>query len=948
MKDTKIDSVRKSALLLLWLLYLAIGSDLANATEKDSIINSTNLYSEQLENGFTYYIKPVKNGGDKIKMELIVRSGANRQNRNQWGLAHFLEHLPITQFKKKAYDQNSHLKKSLENDELYMQGSTDFNYTRYTFSYSKDDHNLHTVALDYFAEIASGELQLDQGVLDSEKGIFHQELIQSLTDGSQVHQGHRINAALSSCLTVPVESDSLWNHIQRFNVLDTQNFLNQWYQPKLSSLIIVGDIEDAELYKTKVKKVFSSLENKAKRKIESKCSQNFMDSSSSVLVLESNADKQQELKEVNFHLLIRDDKKFNEISDKHWEFLKPILSQTINKLLFESQEEYNVRYKASANWNHILPLLDIFVSTQIGKEAQSLDSTYSLIKDLKQNGITEKYWKKIQDRGAQNLQNKDTSSLSYWEHQLNQYALNKHKGSLNSEENLLSWWHSFTMEDFNAILNRFLPDEPDDIAIIAPVTTQKNKKYWESQTKKWISSVSLNGSKPNFYNVGSLDLKANLKAKGHREVSQDTLGARTFLLENGIRVILKETQKTLDNNGKIYLQGFNNKGGLNFSKDNYGAALLSPFIIRNAGIGNLDKFQLEELISNSSISSFFPYVYDLESGIKGKCQEQDLDLFFQLIYSYFASPRKDNVAFENWKYQEWERNLNPPINKSNSDFRFQVNSELNVPTKKLSVSERYEAVRKINQDSAYEVYNSIFGNAKDFTFLISSSIEAEKLLPLIDKYLGNLPNSSEEVIGKKPVVEKSPRGPVLDTLTIPSIPYDNVILSVQYLKAMELFDWKTRLQLKVLAEVISSRINQLRYINRRAIYYSYSGYVSNIEMDQVGVSITIPTLKIQAKPIVDDINTIVQEIVNKPIQKDELDSILEHKIIPQYSNDWENNLSKKLELLYNYHRFKILPPEESIAKKYIFSLSPELLKETANRFFKAENRYQFIGVPLSN
>lgn len=238
----------------------------------------------------------------------------------------------------------------------------------------------------------------------------------------------------------------------------------------------------------------------------------------------------------------------------------------------------------------------------------------------------------------------------------------------------------------------------------------------------------------------------------------------------------------------------------------------------------------------------------------------------------------------------------------------------------------------------------MFSRAKDFTFLISSSVGAEKLLPLIDKYLGNLPNSEIETdLSASSMGGDVTQGPVKKILEVPSIPSENVMLSVQYFKRVELSDWKTRLQIKILAEALSTRINQLRYVKRRGIYDRSIGYYANNAVCRPGISITIPTIEEQGDSILGDIQDILLELSSEPLKQEELNTVLQQKILPGYMVGWEENVAKTMEHLYNYYRYGILSPEKSKVKDYISSLTPDKIREFAQKFFIADNSYVIFG-----
>lgn len=257
--------------------------------------------------------------------------------------------------------------------------------------------------------------------------------------------------------------------------------------------------------------------------------------------------------------------------------------------------------------------------------------------------------------------------MNYWMYQLQQKALNREEVA--TEASIINWWAELTLNDFNAILQNFIPEFPDDIAAIVPLTSQKDEEYWKSNIKTWLATTTAGEVEPSSFDLVPLELNVELTSRGYKELPSDILGARVFRLSNGLQVILKEVPRTVSQERTIHIQGFRKKGALNFPKETYYPAMFSPYIIRNAGIGNLNKFQLQNLISGSSIAYIKPYVADTEIGIRGTSGEKDLENLFQIVHQYISVPRKDSIAFQDWQIKEWEGFLYPKIGKINSDFR---------------------------------------------------------------------------------------------------------------------------------------------------------------------------------------------------------------------------------------------------------------------------------------
>src|SRR5690606_8750700 len=132
----------------------------------------------------------------------------------------------------------------------------------------------------------------------------------------------------------------------------------------------------------------------------------------------------------------------------------------------------------------------------------------------------------------------------------------------------------------------------------------------------------------------------------------------------------------------------------------------------------------------------------------------------------------DSIAFKQWKIQIQKRYFeeNSPVNPR-TDLKNSIANFLNLPFLKapmnLVSTEQFYQKQNVKLEKAYECYQAIFGNASDFTFVIKGMYEKDKVLPLLQKYLGNLPTNEIISCTKLYTTDKnelkSPIGPVQHT-----------------------------------------------------------------------------------------------------------------------------------------------------------------------------------------
>src|SRR5690606_8116082 len=321
----------------------------------------------------------------------------------------------------------------------------------------------------------------------------------------------------------------------------------------------------------------------------------------------------------------------------------------------------------------------------------------------------------------------------------------------------------------------------------------------------------------------------------------------------------------------IKVHGFSLKGTSSFSREEIYSFTNAPSIVRNSGVGKLNNFQLNKYLQKTSIPlSVMPYMEYAESGIKGESDLQDFEKLMQIISLYFTAPRKDSLAFKDWQERQRDRYHKQSAESLMytdmlNEFMDNVSND-SIIFRPQGGTKYYKGIGKTNLDQAYKAYSQIFGNARDFTFLISGNFEEKKILPLIRKYLGNLPNlkvpdKQMEPAWKHEVHHFSEIRSELSGLTS-----ENTKIRIKYIYPVDKgFDWKDRIGMECLSRALNDKLAGLRYVNERDLlsarahqwYYASIGW--NI------ISIDLECSMKDTELIMRDIDQIINTIKNQKL-----------------------------------------------------------------------------------
>ena len=214
-----------------------------------------------LPNGMRYAIKRNTTPTGGVSLRFRIDAGSLMERDDEQGIAHMLEHMA---FRGSAHVADGDTVKMLQSLGLTFGADTNaFTHatqTVYSFDMPKNDAASVDTALMLMREIA-GELNITQAALDTERNVVLAEA--HLRDVPISHlrksdlaflYGDRPAAALT-----PIGLDDIIAHATPKLIRD---FYEAWYRPERATLIIVGDIDPAEL-EAKIKARFANWRAKA-------------------------------------------------------------------------------------------------------------------------------------------------------------------------------------------------------------------------------------------------------------------------------------------------------------------------------------------------------------------------------------------------------------------------------------------------------------------------------------------------------------------------------------------------------------------------------------------------------------------------------------------------------------------------------------------------------------
>ncbi len=128
----------------------------------------------------------------------------------------------------------------------------------------------------------------------------------------------------------------------------------------------------------------------------------------------------------------------------------------------------------------------------------------------------------------------------------------------------------------------------------------------------------------------------------------------------------------------------------------------------------------------------------LNEGVSGSTTPKDLETMMQLLYLSFNKPRFDEAAHQAImaRYKGLVENMGNNPQKIMGDSLNLILTSYNSRSRIFDL----DYLDDINLQMIEEVYLDRFADASDFFFVIAGNVEEEQLKPLVQKYIGAIPD----------------------------------------------------------------------------------------------------------------------------------------------------------------------------------------------------------------
>lgn len=700
----------------------------------------------KLPNGLTYYIRKNAKPEKKVELRLAINAGSILEDADQRGLAHFMEHMNFNG--SRNFPKNElvdYLQKVGVKFGADLNAYTSFDETVYMLPISSDNPETLEKGFLVLEDWAFNNL-LDKKEIEKERGVVLEE--SRLSKGAQARMMRKYFPKLFNgskyAERLPIGTDSI---LKNFKPATLERFYRTWYRPNLMAVIVVGDIDPAEMEK-KIVAHFGKYKNPAAARPRPAITPIAPRLKPEAVVV---TDEEQTNTMIQMFTNVRPAKPVKTWGDYRKELADELVNTLINQRLEELTQKENPPFVfAFTGQESFIRGHEAFISVAMlgdNKPKEALDALVAETERARQFGFLpseiERAKKTILNNADRSVKEKDKlPSARLVQEYVSHFLQADPMPSVDEYFKFVSQvLPTISVAEVNGIAkampatnNSFAllmapekkkGDLPSNAALLKDVVAASNQKVKAYEEKAVAASLMEGGP--------------GTAGKITAETKNARLNTTTFTLSNGIKVTVKPTSF---NNDEIVMDAWRHGGAHRFPVEDKNMAMGISQLIPEMGVKDMSGNDLKKFLAGKTVEAT-PYMNEHEEGIQGSSSVKDFETMLQLVNLYMTQPRKDESVFKS-NITKTKGML--MFAKGNPQFFFQdtltkITYNNNPWMQMIPTAEQLD---NMNLDRIMAIYKDVFGNADGLHFFFVGNIDVEKSRPLFEQYLGSLPATPVE------------------------------------------------------------------------------------------------------------------------------------------------------------------------------------------------------------
>jgi zinc protease len=731
--------------------------------------------SGQLPNGLRYLIRRNTRPENRVSLRLAVDVGSLQEEDNQRGLAHFLEHMAFNGTRNfKPGELITFLESIGARFGPHVNASTSFDETIYMLDVPTDREGYVDRALLVMHDFAAGILLLNEEI-DKERGVVLEEWRGRLGAGTRLLekqlpvllQGSRYAERL------PIGTPEILKSAPRERLV---SFYERWYRPDRMALIVVGDIDEAQVEKT-VQSRFGGIPRPSAS--VPAVDRAIPRHAETLYSMATDPEAQGSTVTLGFKGTTPDQRT---VGDYRASLVRQLVTEMINPRLAEIARREKAPFVAAESgldtFGRSLQLFEFAAAVPENGLAAGLEALLLEARRVDQFGFTADELDRARRAllaGYERANNERTTteSRSFAGEYVRHFLQGEPIPGIEFEYRVASTYvPTITLEETSALARALITDENRVVLAVAPEKANAAPPTVES-LRTAVASASAAPVEPYRDATAGRALVETPPAAGTVTATRTLadLGITVLTLSNGVEVWLKPTD--FKNDQVVF--GAYALGGTSLASERaFPSAELATSLVGVGGVGGLSPVDLNKMLSGK-IASATPRIGTYIQEIAGSATPRDLETALQLNYLALTAPNLTPDGFELLK-----RRLNAAIANRDQNPRAVfaeqvelVNSSNHYSAKALKAAD----VPSLDFEAMRQFYRERFANAADFTYFMVGTFQISEVTPLVARWIGGLPSTGKKSAAFRDMGVRFPAAVVRDEVRKGLEPASQTVIS---------------------------------------------------------------------------------------------------------------------------------------------------------------------------
>lgn len=835
---------------------------------EDPIPTDPNVKIGKLSNGLTYYIRKNAKPEDKVDLRLVVNAGSIQETDAQQGLAHFMEHMCFNGTKRFPKNELVNYLQSIGvKFGQHLNAYTSFDETVYFLPIPSDDKEKVEKGFQIIEDWAFNTT-LTPEEIDKERGVVLEEYRLGLGADKRM-MGRFMPKMMYNSLyakRLPIGQKEI---LENFTYDKLTSFYKDWYRPNLMAVIVVGDIDVAEMEKKIIAHFgkYKNPKNEKERKIY-----DVPNHKETFVSVES--DKEAAFSQVQ--LLYKDYEQPKDVvtlADFKEYLAKGLFSTMLNNRLEELQNSPNPPFNFGYTYHGgtYARTKEAFQSFAMVAQDKQIEALKVLVREnerVRQFGFTQG-----------ELERAKAEFLSQMERQYNEREKNESENYVSEyQANFLEkepipsieWTFDVfkkmlplvSVEDTNGLIAKYLKEDNRVVILTGP----EKDGLVKPTEQEVLNSLTVNKNELTAYTETKVSesLLRNPVKEGSvvSKQSNAKLGTTTLKLSNGATVVYKKTDFK---NDQVMFEAVSFGGSNLFTNDEMAKVSLAMGGLTEAGFSGMSKNDINKFMTGK-MARVNPYVGGIFEGLNGSTTPKDLEYLFQMTYANFTDLNLDKEAFNGFisKQKGFMSNMmSQPATYFSNEFYTYLNKE-NPRYKGFPKEEDFD---KADYELAYKKYKERFANAADFNFYFVGNFDEAQLEAFAAKYIASLPSDKNTKETPKDLGYRMLKGSHKKVINKGKDPKSTVNIMIY---GDTKYDAKEAFAFKALGEVLTIKLVEELRENESGVYgVGARGSMNKVPYGSYNFSISFPCGPENAEKLTESaLRELNKMVTNGPEQKD--------------------------------------------------------------------------------